>query len=301
MSANRPPETIDAAARSRPPSHLPRFGYGTNGFADHRLADALELLAEQGYAGVALTLDHHHLDPFDAEIEKHAERIRRHLAELGLAVVVETGARYLLDPRQKHHPTLVSEPGGSVRVDFLRRAVRIAAHLSAEAVSFWSGAKPDDLDAETARARLVRGCSEVLEAADEYGTPLGFEPEPGMLVPDLDGYEWLADELGHPKLFGLTLDIGHCRCLEPQPVPACVRRAGDRLVNVQIEDMCRGVHEHLEFGEGEIDFPPVFAALDDIDYRGLVSVELPRHSHSAPRVSLRSIDFLRNAAAGVKS
>ena len=44
-------------------------------------------------------------------------------------------------------------------------------------------------------------------------------------------------------------------------MPECVRRALPYLVHVQIEDMRRGVHEHLEFGEGEIDFAPVLAAL----------------------------------------
>ncbi|WP_438388416.1 sugar phosphate isomerase/epimerase family protein [Actinopolyspora saharensis] len=274
----------------------PRFGYGTNGFTNHRLADALEVLAEQGYAGVALTLDHDHLDPFAPELSERVEQVRAQLRRLGLAVVVETGARYLLDPRHKHHPTLLSEPGRSARVDLLRRAVRIAAQLSAEAVSFWSGTKPAELDDETAGLRLLEGCSAVLDTAEQHGVPLGFEPEPGMFISDLDGFEWLRAELGRPELFGLTLDIGHCRCLEPDPVPQCVRRAGDRLVHVQIDDMCRGTHEHLEFGDGEIDFPPVLAALDEVDYRGLVSVELPRHGHAAPRVSLRSIDFLRAAA-----
>ena len=47
-------------------------------------------------------------------------------------------------------------------------------------------------------------------------------------------------------------------------------------VNVQIDDMVRGVHEHLEFGTGEIDFPPVLRALRESGYRGLVAVELPR-------------------------
>jgi sugar phosphate isomerase/epimerase len=61
-------------------------------------------------------------------------------------------------------------------------------------------------------------------------------------------------------VFGLTLDIGHCRCLEPEPVPDCVARAGPYLTTVQIDDMRRGVHEHLEFGVGEIDFPPVLRA-----------------------------------------
>ena len=61
-----------------------------------------------------------------------------------------------------------------------------------------------------------------------------------------------------------------------------MRRVGrERLVHVQIEDMRRGVHEHLDFGDGEIDFPPVLSALAEIGYRGLVCVELSRHSHTA--------------------
>ena len=60
--------------------------------------------------------------------------------------------------------------------------------------------------------------------------------------------------------------------------------------------MRRGVHEHLEFGTGEIDFPPVLAALREAGYRGLVAVDLPRHSHDAPAVAARSIEFLRTAA-----
>ncbi|ASU78781.1 sugar phosphate isomerase/epimerase [Actinopolyspora erythraea] len=276
-----------------------RFGYGTNGFDNHRLTDALEVMAEQGYTGAAVTLDHHHLDPFHPDVAEHTTRLRRDLDRLGLDVVVETGARYLLDPWHKHHPTLLSEPGRTLRLDFLRRAVRIAARLGAGVVSFWSGVKPEQLDDDTAWSRLVEGCSEVLDTAAEHGVKLGFEPEPGMFVQDLAGFERLAAKLGHSELFGVTLDIGHCRCLEPTDVPACVRRAGPNLVNVQIDDMRRGVHEHLEFGEGDIDFPPVMAALREVEYRGLVSVELPRHGHAAPLVARRSLRFLRQAASEV--
>ncbi|NUV53383.1 sugar phosphate isomerase/epimerase, partial [Streptomyces coelicolor] len=45
-----------------PPALPLRFGYGTNGLADLRLDDALGLLADLGYDGVGLTLDHMHLD-----------------------------------------------------------------------------------------------------------------------------------------------------------------------------------------------------------------------------------------------
>jgi sugar phosphate isomerase/epimerase len=58
------------------------------------------------------------------------------------------------------------------------------------------------------------------------------------------------------------------------------------------------VHEHLPLGTGEIDFPPVLAALAGTGYQGLVSVELPRHSHAAPELAGQSLRFLRRAATG---
>jgi sugar phosphate isomerase/epimerase len=272
-----------------------RFAYNTNGAANHRLGDAVALIADAGYDGVALTLDHHHLDPYAADVGRQVRALADRLGALGLAVVVETGARYLMDPWRKHEPTLVSIDGADRRVDLLTRAVRIAADLGAEAVSFWSGVRPSEMPEDTAWRQLARGCAQVVDVAARHGVRLGFEPEPGMAVADLDGYFRLWRRLGEPEPFGLTLDIGHCRCVEPDAVPDCVRRAGDRLVNVQIDDMRRGVHEHLEFGAGEIDFPPVLAALDEVGYRGLVAVELPRHSHAAPAVARRSLDFLRDA------
>jgi sugar phosphate isomerase/epimerase len=74
-----------------------------------------------------------------------------------------------------------------------------------------------------------------------------------------------------------------------------VTQAGPYLVNIQIDDMRRGVHEHLEFGAGEIGFPPVLKAIADAGYTGLVAVELPRHAHAGPAVARRSLEFLRAA------
>ncbi|HEV2372764.1 MAG TPA: sugar phosphate isomerase/epimerase family protein [Streptosporangiaceae bacterium] len=276
-----------------------RFGYGTNGFTNHRLADAISVIADLGYSGVALTLDHHHLDPFGRDLPARVAEVWALLGQRGLGVVIETGARYLLDPWSKHAPTLLDDDP-QPRLDFLRRAVRIGADLGAEAVSFWSGVCPSGLPEQEAWDRLVKGCQEVVADADAARVKLGFEPEPGMLVETMDDWFKLRDALGTPECFGMTLDIGHCCCVEPQPVAECVRRAAPHLVNVQIDDMRRGVHEHLEFGRGEVDFPAALGALADAGYAGLVAVELPRHAHAAPAVAHESLTFLQAAEASLQ-
>jgi len=272
-----------------------RYGYGLNGFAGHRLGDALHVVAGLGYDGVALTLDHPHLDPFADDLALSTSRVGATLQSLGLDVVVETGARYVLDPWRKHEPTLVSDTGRDRRVDLLLRAVRVAADLGAQAVSFWSGTLPAGLGADEGWRRVVDGTRVVVEEADRLGVVLAVEPEPGMFLDTLDGVLELRRRLGDPERLRLTVDVGHLRCNEDAPAPDCVRRVGPLLANVQIDDMRRGVHEHLELGTGEVDVPGVLAALSEVDFGGLVAVELPRHSHAAPLVAEQSLAYLRAA------
>ncbi|MEU6058446.1 sugar phosphate isomerase/epimerase family protein [Streptomyces sp. NPDC047097] len=279
-----------------PPPAL-RFGYGTNGLTDLRLDDALGLLADLGYHGVGLTLDHMHLDPLAPGLAARTGKVAARLAKLGLGVTVETGARYVLDPRRKHGPSLLDpEPEGrAARAGLLTTAVRVAADLGAHAVHCFSGTLPADTTAETAWQRLGDSLAPVLKAAETIGVPLAVEPEPGHLLATLADFHHLRSLLGDPgpDLLGLTLDIGHCQCLEPASPADCVRAAAPWLRHVQIEDMRRGVHEHLPFGDGEIDFPPVLDALAATGYRGLTVVELPRHSHAGPQLARSSLALLR--------
>ncbi|MFJ2650032.1 sugar phosphate isomerase/epimerase family protein [Streptomyces sp. NPDC087420] len=272
-----------------------RLGYGSNGLTDLRLDDALGLLADLGYDGLGLTLDHMHLDPLAPDLAARTRRVARRLDELGLGVTVETGARYVLDARRKHGPSLLDpDPEGrKARTALLVTAVQVAADLGAHAAHCFSGIVPEGTATDIAWDRLEEALTPVLAAADSAGIPLAFEPEPGHLVADLDGFHQLRHRLGDPAPLGLTLDIGHCQCLEAASPAECVRAAAPWLRHVQIEDMRRGVHEHLPFGDGEIDFPPVLDALDATGYQGLTVVELPRHSHAGPEMARTSIDFLR--------
>lgn len=269
-----------------------RLGYNTNGLAHHSLPSAIRLLASLGYESVAITVDHCALNPYAVDFDAQLNDTKELLSELNMHSVIETGARFLLDPRHKHHPTLVSskQHGRPARIEFLRHAVDIAAVLGSDCVSLWSGTLPANDSTSDGFRRLVEGLKIVLDYAERRDVQIGFEPEPGMLIDTMSSYQELVDQIDSPRL-GLTLDIGHLHC-QREPIVESILRWSNRLVNVHLEDMRVGVHEHLMFGEGEIDFPTTIAALQQIDYHGGVHVELSRHSHCGPEAACRAKAFL---------
>ncbi|OSC36686.1 EboA domain-containing protein [Mycobacterium decipiens] len=263
-------------------------GYNTNSLADHPLGDALALIADEGYTAVALTVGYPHVRPFDSDLGAQLAALRALLDTYGLRVAIETGARYLLDPRNKHKPSLV-DIAGEPRVEFMRRAIDIAADLGATCVSLWSGYAVSHSDANTTRDLMLSRLARVVDYADRKAVTLGFEPEPGMFVETVQQVREVCRALGDPPRLGITLDVGHCVMTEPIGAQAAIGELGDKLVNVHLDDMTPLKHEHLEFGDGDVDLGAVMDALSASGFGGIASVELPRHSHDAPNVLRRSM------------
>lgn len=269
------------------------IGYNTNGLSNHDATDGLELLARTGYKSVAITIDHGWLSPRDPNREIQLQRMKHFLNEHGFSSVIETGARFLLDAEHKHAPTLLDgdKSRSQKRIDFLKYCIDIAVELESDCVSLWSGIKPNDISFNVALDRLVENLAAVLGYAEERNMDIGFEPEPGMLVDNTGRFERLTHLIDSPRL-KLTLDIGHLFCLSEIPIANYIERFAHRLVNVHIEDMKSGVHEHLMFGDGQIYFPPVIESLKLAGYNRGVHVELSRHSHNAAEIVRQSFDFL---------
>ena len=73
-----------------------------------------------------------------------------------------------------------------------------------------------------------------------------------------------------------------------------LRSWGERIVNIHIEDMKKGTHEHLMFGEGTMDFPlDLSAHFGEIGYSGGVHVELSRHSYCGVDAARSAANFLK--------
>jgi sugar phosphate isomerase/epimerase len=270
-----------------------RLGYNTNGFKGHPLLVAISILADIGYHSVAITIEHQAINPWTPDIDAQLDAVKQLLDRKQMRCVIETGAGFLLDPWNKHQPTLISTlpQGREQRLNFLKRAVEFAAYLDAEAVSFWAGQPEDDVDCEEARIWLVQACRELCDYAERHDVALALEPEPGMLVESLSDYERLKLEIDHPR-FGLALDLGHAHLTESCSLAETIQTYSNDIRTIHIEDIRRPVHEHLMFGEGEIDFPPVFQALTNSGYTGSVCVELSRHSHDAVNTAKKAFAFL---------
>jgi L-ribulose-5-phosphate 3-epimerase len=265
----------------------------------------LEVLADLGYGGVAITPDVGPLDPLSPD-PGAVTRVARTARRLGLELVLESGARYLLDPRRKHWPTLLEEGAAdrARRAELLSRSIRLAADLGATVLSLWSGRAPDGSTgdgpptpaAERLFGRLAAGLRPLLAEARQCGVRLGFEPEPGMFLERPAGYLRLLDALGGDgAALGLTLDVGHCVCTGDVPLPPLIRELAPRIVTVQLDDMLPGVHEHLMFGRGALDLRAVLAALGEVGFEGLAAVELARESHRAPLAAAEALEHLRRA------
>lgn len=268
------------------------LGYNTNGLAHHDPQQALELLAEIGYRSVALTIDQQWLNPFRSDWRRQLEQLARLCDRLGLGCTLETGARFLLDPRRKHWPSLVLDPDAAApRLQLIRHAMEVAGPLGAKVVSIWSGTAAEGLTDQLMLDNLTANLELLLRDAERYDLILGFEPEPGMVIDTMRRWERLQQWLTHPRL-RLTLDIGHLFCQGEVPLAAYIERWASQTVNVHLEDMRAGVHEHLMFGEGEMNFPPIIAALKSSGYAGPVHVELSRHSHDAARIARLAFEFL---------
>lgn len=270
-----------------------RLGYNTNGFTSHRFRDALEVIASLGFRSVAITLDGNALDPYEEGTAADAREIRTWLEERDVLPVVETGARFILDPWRKHWPTLLSpDPEARARrLDFLMRAIDVAQALDAPVVSLWSGTAETDEPEDVLDERLATGLRELCQYARERGRVIGFEPEPGMHVEDMDGYERIRALVDEPELL-LTLDVGHAHMTE-EDAAGTVRRYGGEIVNVHLEGMYRDRHEHLLPGEGDLDLAACIEALRNVRYQGPATLELSRHSHMAVEAAKRSLDFFR--------
>jgi sugar phosphate isomerase/epimerase len=162
------------------------------------------------------------------------------------------------------------------RTRALSDAVRRFAPFEPVAILAVTG-DPAGRDTIEMRRMTVEGLRDVARVAADFGISIGVEPyrvTSGALVTTLPDTVALVDEIDAPNV-GVVLDLWHAWDLAG--IEDDIRRHAGRLVGVQVNDWrqpTRSWADRVLPGDGIIDLPALFRALDEGGYRGWYDLEI---------------------------
>jgi sugar phosphate isomerase/epimerase len=275
------------------------LAFSTNAYTEYSLPEAVERIADHGYAGVELLGDkpHAYFPEFDRKAQREVEDA---LEDTGLAVSNvngNTATGYYSDasPEAFFEPSLITadDEHREFRIEYTKRALDLAADTGAPAACVATGRPLPGHLPEEAYENLLDSLDEALDHAESLGVDLGIEFEPELLVENTDEVLELIDDVGRDSL-GVNLDTGHAAVYGDDPAEA-VRRCAGHLTGVHLEDIVggvRGKHYHRIPGEGDIDFRAIFDALDDVGYDGFATLELYTYPHEPDRAAREAYEEL---------
>jgi sugar phosphate isomerase/epimerase len=273
-----------------------RLAFSTNAFKKNTLTEAVDAIADAGYAGVELMADVPHAHPkrFNAT---QRSALKRQLADRRLIVSNVNAFTHFADG-DTYRPTWIDDDPSrrAVRIAHTLDSIDLAAEYGAPTVSLQPGGPliGTGLDMAEASRRFADGLRQIVPRAKDRGIILAVEPEPGLLIETAAEYATFKAEhfAGEPTV-AMNCDVGHLFCVGDDPTQV-IRNQADQIAHVHLEDIgANRVHQHLLPGKGVIDFAAIFEALDSIGYRGWTTVELYPFETTASEVARRAMEHLK--------
>jgi sugar phosphate isomerase/epimerase len=279
-----------AAGDAAPPGA--KYAICNETFKDWPFDKAFALAAECGYTGIEIA-------PFT--IADYVTRIpaakrtevRRQAEKAGLEVV---GLHWILAKTQGFHVTSADAAVRRRTVEYLGELARFCADLGGKVLVFGSPKQRDlapGMDRKTGMEHAADVIRALLPALEKTGVTLLLEPlspaTTNFLTTAADAVE-LIGMVGSPRC-RLHLD---CLAMstEPTPIPELIRKHRSLLAHFHANDP-----NGLGPGFGKLDFVPIFRALQAIDYRGWISVEVFNDKPGPERIARQSIAHMRDCWA----
>ena len=275
------------------------LAFSTNAYTNHSLTEALERIADHGYAGVEILADEPHAY-FPDFADEDREALVEALAATDLAVSninANTATGYYDDapPSSFFEPSVIQADADARewRIEYTKRAIDLAETVDSPAVCLATGRPLPGTLPEEAYDYLLESLREILDYAEPRGVDVGIEFEPELLVENVDETLDLIDDVGRDSL-GVNLDLGHVAVYGDDPVESIHRCAGS-ITGIHLEDIVggvRGKHYHRIPGEGDLDFAAIFDALADVGYDGFATLELYTYPDEPDRAAREAYEEL---------
>jgi sugar phosphate isomerase/epimerase len=270
-----------------------KFAICNETFGERSFADTFSTIAKLGYTGVEIApfTFAPREEPFDVR-RVPAERVveTRAMAEdAGLEII---GLHWLL---AKTDGCYLTSPDPTVRrrtADYLRALAEICASLGGKIMVLGSPKQRNLLPGvshEDAEAYAVEVLHGAIRTCTELDVTIGIEP-----LGPADGNFLLTAESGIRLV--KMVDSAHCKLhldvkamsSESRPIPDIIRNSAPWLVHFHANDP-----NLLGPGMGNVDFRPIFAALNEIEYQGWLSVEVFKYEPSPDEIARQSVEYMR--------
>ena len=274
----------------------PRYAMCNETFEGWPQRKIFRFLAECGYQGVEIApFTIHH----DVTQISRAERVqlRKWADEAGIEVV---GLHWLLAKTQGLHLTSGDPQTRRRTAEYLGELARFCHDLGGQVIVFGSPQQrnlADGMSREQGMQHATEVFREVLPVLERTEITLALEPlgEPTTnFMIDAEDTLDVIRRVDSPWC-RLILD---CKAMEGETasIPELVRRHREWLVHFHANDPNRRGP-----GMGDLDFVPIITALQDIRFKGWVSVEVFDLKPGAERLARASITYLRDVVARVAS
>jgi sugar phosphate isomerase/epimerase len=146
----------------------------------------------------------------------------------------------------------------------LRKLFRFAGAVGTERIIFCHSVPRSEVDQNDIR-RFAKMLSELGKEAQQQGVALSLHHhfnQPVMYRDDIATFFDAAE----PGAVGLTIDTAHLVKSGIENVAGVIHAARDHIDNFHLKDFASG--EWRVLGHGDIDFAPIFKAIQDIGYDG---------------------------------
>lgn len=265
-------------------------------FGEMPLEQAVELAASLGYTGWEVAPFMLGTDAISITPEQRKE-YRRVVRAAGMQII---GLHWLLAKTEGYHLTTQDAQTRARTAKYFEALIELCGDLCQDnSVGDTSGVmvlgsplqrnRGEGVTTEMAMknaAEVLGGLGPMLDQHDVRIAlePLG--PQEGNFLNTADETRRLKSLLPSPRI-GLHLDV-KAMSSEPEDVPTIIRKHADWLIHFHANDPNRRGP-----GMGDVDFAPILAALQEVNYMGWVSVEVFDYQPGAERLASESIATLK--------
>ena len=263
-----------------------KLAFSTNAFKRYSLEDSIREIAKVGYSGVEILCDIPHA--YAPSFKDDQVRWLKKTLALSNMQISNLNAFTLYAIGDTYHPSWIDD-SREMRIKHTIECIRLAKRIGAKHLSTEPGgpvvAPPVPSSSQQQEQQqyqdisrfekiFLDGLTRVTKMAEEEDIKVLIEPEPGLLIENSRQFKNFVTKINNSKYIRLNFDIGHFYCVNEDPAKV-VYELSDYIEHFHLADIAHTrIHNHLIPGKGSIDFRSVFDAMDDIGYRGFVTVEL---------------------------